>query len=63
MLLADEPTAELDAHSRAEVLRVLAERAAAGMVLVVATHDPEVAAACPEVLQLADGRARPGPAA
>ena len=56
VLLADEPTAELDAGSRERVLALLAERAAAGLVLVLATHDPEVAASCPSVLRLAAGR-------
>lgn len=57
VLLADEPTAELDAASRARVLQLLAARAEAGLVLVVATHDLDVAATCPQTLRLAAGRA------
>ena len=57
VLLADEPTAELDAASRERVLQLLSARAAGGLVLVVATHDPEVADACPYTLHLRNGRA------
>lgn len=56
LLLADEPTSELDATSRDVVLAALRARAAAGAVVVVATHDPEVAATCDQELALADGR-------
>lgn len=56
VLLADEPTAELDAGARERVLQVVADRAAAGTVVVVATHDPEVAAACGQQLRLVQGR-------
>jgi ABC-type lipoprotein export system ATPase subunit len=56
LLVADEPTAELDPDSAAVVLRALREEADAGAAVVVATHDPEVAALCDEVLHLEDGR-------
>jgi ABC-type lipoprotein export system ATPase subunit len=59
LLVADEPTAELDADSAAVVLRALRAEADAGAAVVVATHDPEVAALCDEVLHLVDGRAVP----
>ncbi len=64
LLVADEPTAELDSDSAATVLRALREEADAGAAVVVATHDPEVAALCDAELHLVDGRAAPvgGPA-
>jgi len=57
-VLADEPTAELDHETRNEVLRVLLDYATAGSgrVLVIATHDPDVADLCHDHLRLADGR-------
>ena len=52
LLIADEPTAELDPASRALVLARLFEVAARGGALVLATHDPEVAAGCDRILDL-----------
>jgi putative ABC transport system ATP-binding protein len=57
LLLADEPTAELDVVTRDLVVSHLRAEAARGAVVVVATHDPDVAAACDEELHLVDGRA------
>jgi putative ABC transport system ATP-binding protein len=45
-LLADEPTAEQDGGHRALVLEVIRAAARAGTVVVLATHDPEIAASC-----------------
>ncbi len=52
LLIADEPTAELDPASRALVLARLFEVAARGGALVLATHDADVAAGCDRVLDL-----------
>ncbi len=52
LLIADEPTAELDPVSRALVLARLASVATRGGALILATHDPEVAAGCDRVLDL-----------
>jgi ABC-type lipoprotein export system ATPase subunit len=57
VLLADELTAELDHESKQRVIELVVETARRGAVVVLATHDPEVAARCDAVLQLADGRA------
>jgi putative ABC transport system ATP-binding protein len=57
LLLADEPTAELDVVTRDLVVSHLRAEAERGAVVVVATHDPDVAAACDEELHLVDGRA------
>lgn len=46
VLLADEPTSELDRDTRDVVMRLLRDRAEAGSVVVVATHDPDVADLC-----------------
>ena len=52
VLLADEPTAELDAENRALIVSLLIERARTGTVVVIASHDPDVVTACDEVLDL-----------
>lgn len=56
VMIADEPTAELDADSRHRVLRLLLASAARGCLVVLATHDPEVADCCDDWLELVDGR-------
>jgi putative ABC transport system ATP-binding protein len=61
LLLADEPTAELDGDHRNLVLDVLRAEAARGAAVVLATHDPEVAAACDSELHLVDGRVSTAP--
>ncbi len=61
ILIADEPTAELDADTAAVVLAALRAEADAGAVVVLATHDPDVAALCDDVLHLVDGKAKEVP--
>jgi putative ABC transport system ATP-binding protein len=56
LVIADEPTAELDTVSRDRVVAALREEAGRGAVVVVATHDPDVAAACDSEIHLVDGR-------
>ena len=56
VLLADEPTGELDSASEAHVLDLLWAHTAAGGAVVVATHSPVVAAAAARTLHLRDGR-------
>jgi ABC-type lipoprotein export system ATPase subunit len=56
IILADEPTGELDSATAAEVMEVLAGLHVEGRTLVVATHNPEVAAAAERVIVLRDGR-------
>ena len=57
VVLADEVTSELDAANRQRVLELLRAEAARGAAVVLATHDPEAAAACDRELHLADGEA------
>ena len=56
LLVADEPTAELDADTAALVLAALRAEADTGAAVVLATHDPDVAALCDATLHLVDGR-------
>lgn len=56
VLLADEPTGELDSTTEQMVLGLLQESAADGVAIVVASHNPAVAAAAHRVVRLADGR-------
>jgi putative ABC transport system ATP-binding protein len=60
ILLADEPTAEVDRANEERVLELLRSRLAAGGAVVVATHSTRVAAGSDRVLQLVDGRERGG---
>jgi ABC-type lipoprotein export system ATPase subunit len=55
LLVADEPTAELDAETASVVLAALRAEADAGASVVLATHDPDVAALCDATLHLVDG--------
>jgi len=56
LLLADEPTGNLDSTSGRQVLEVLQRMNRAGLTLVVITHDPDVAAMAGRIIRLHDGR-------
>lgn len=56
LILADEPTASLDAVSRRTVCDALASAASAGALVLVATHDPYVASRCDTILLIEQGR-------
>lgn len=56
VILADEPTGELDSVTAARVLELLRDRAAAGAGVLIVTHSPEVAAGVDREIRLRDGR-------
>ncbi len=55
LLLADEPTANLDTRTRDEILELLAELSTEGVAVLLATHDNELADRADTVLRIADG--------
>lgn len=56
ILLADEPTGEVDAENEQRLLALLAERAQQGGAALIVTHSQAVAAAADRTLHLIDGR-------
>lgn len=55
VLLADEPTSELDHDNRERILSLMRARADAGGVVIMTTHDPEAAERADRVVELDDG--------
>jgi ABC-type lipoprotein export system ATPase subunit len=59
LLLADEPTGNLDSHTGGEIIELLKSlRAEKQTTLIIATHDANVAATAPKVVELVDGQIR-----
>jgi putative ABC transport system ATP-binding protein len=56
LILADEPTGNLDSTTGAQILALMQDLNADGVTLLVITHDPSVAGACPRRVDLRDGR-------
>jgi putative ABC transport system ATP-binding protein len=55
IILADEPTGNLDSRSSAEILGLLRELNGEGATIAVITHNPELAAALPRRVEIRDG--------
>ena len=56
LILADEPTGNLDSHNSAKVIEILQRINATGCTVLVITHDPEIAAAARRVIRIEDGQ-------
>jgi putative ABC transport system ATP-binding protein len=56
LLLADEPTGNLDSATGEEIIRLFGELHARGHTLLLVTHEPRLAARCPRAIRLSDGR-------
>ena len=55
VLLADEPTANLDTHNKVRIVKLLRKAAENGTTVIMATHDPALAEESDRILRLVDG--------
>jgi putative ABC transport system ATP-binding protein len=55
LLLADEPTGNLDSRTGEEIVRLFLELHAKGNTIVLVTHEPKLAARCPRAVRIVDG--------
>lgn len=56
ILLADEPTGNLDTVTGNEIMALFDSLHAAGQTIIVVTHEADVAARCHRIIRLRDGR-------
>jgi putative ABC transport system ATP-binding protein len=56
ILLADEPTGNLDSRTSAEIMALFDEVHRSGQTVVVVTHEPDIAAYCERTLRVNDGK-------
>jgi putative ABC transport system ATP-binding protein len=55
LLLADEPTGNLDSHASVEIMALFKELNQSGITIVVVTHEPDIATSAARVLTVRDG--------
>lgn len=55
LLLADEPTGNLDSKTTEEIMQLFEQLHASGQTIVIVTHEPEIAARCQRQITLKDG--------
>jgi putative ABC transport system ATP-binding protein len=55
LILADEPTGNLDTKTGNEILQIFDEMHAAGHTIAIVTHDPRIAERCHRVIRIEDG--------
>ncbi len=58
LILADEPTGNLDSRTTVEIMVLFQELATAGITILLVTHEPDVAAYASRVVVMRDGRVR-----
>jgi putative ABC transport system ATP-binding protein len=56
LLLADEPTGNLDSATGEDIIRLFGELNQRGHTILLVTHEPRLAARCPRAIRLSDGR-------
>jgi putative ABC transport system ATP-binding protein len=56
LILADEPTGNLDSKTGLEILQIFHEMHSRGETIVIVSHDPRIAAECQRVVQIVDGQ-------
>jgi putative ABC transport system ATP-binding protein len=56
LLLADEPTGNLDSATGEEIIRLFGELNQRGHTILLVTHEPRLAARCPRAIRLSDGK-------
>ncbi len=56
LILADEPTGNLDSHTSVEILKMFQRLNAEGITVILVTHDPDVAAYATRTIHISDGQ-------